>query len=96
MGKIGADDVCQAVWEVIREVQESGGHPLPQADPTLCPVTDIEGFDSLVSVEATVMLEQRLGIKLPNDTMFIKDGQPITIEQVIQRVLTATAYGGTR
>ena len=43
-----------------------GGQALAWVRP-LCPVRDMEGFDSLSGVEATVMLSESLGVDLPED-----------------------------
>jgi hypothetical protein len=89
MRKITQNDVKAAVEAVIREVQEAGGHPMPELGPGLCPVGGLDGFDSLVSVEATVLLEQRLGVELPNDTMFIENGTASSVQEIVRRVAAA-------
>jgi acyl carrier protein len=58
------DKIKKALQEVIKEVQAAGGHACPALDDTTKPIGDLEGFDSLLAVEATVLLEGKLGCKI--------------------------------
>lgn len=81
--------VTELLAEVIREVQLASGHTTPAIETTMCPIGGIEGFDSLMSVEASVMLESRLGFELPVETVFIsQDGsRALNVGQVVSWIL---------
>lgn len=86
MGKITATAVATAVREVLLEIQAMGPHPACKITPGLCPIGGIPGFDSLLGVEAMAMLEQRLAVKLPNECLFVGQGRPATVREVVERV----------
>ena len=64
------NEVMDKVAEVINQVQETGGRTISEVRPDTCPLIDVEGFDSLSSVEATVILSESLGVNLP-DSVFL-------------------------
>ena len=76
MGKnFSVEAVSEALVEVLREVQEMSGKEMPAVSAELCPIGDLDSFDSLSGVEATVMLEVQLGIPLVVETVFVsKEG----------------------
>lgn len=82
-GKIEA-----ALVAVIKQVQETSGRPAPDITESTTPIGDIDGFDSLLAVEATVMLEQALGCTLSDGTPFVsRDGKKaLTLVEIVDRV----------
>ncbi len=70
-------DIVTQVVQTIAHVQETSGRSSAGIGASTRPVRDVEGFDSLCGVEATVMLSESLGIDLPEDyNPFIsKDGK---------------------
>ena len=65
--------VAKVVQTVI-QVQEVSGRSSVGIGVQTRPVRDVDGFDSLSGVEATVMLSEALGVDLPDDyNPFISD-----------------------
>ena len=59
-------DVISKVVETVRVVQETSGRPCGNIGTSTCPIRDLEGFDSISGVEATVILSESLGCQLPD------------------------------
>ena len=70
-------EIVTKVVQTVAHVQETSGRPSAGIGVSTRPVRDVEGFDSLCGVEATVMLSESLGVDLPEDcNPFIsKDGK---------------------
>ena len=70
-------EVVTKVIQTVAQVQEASGRSSAGIGASTRPVRDVEGFDSLSGVEATVMLSESLGVALPEDyNPFIsKDGK---------------------
>jgi acyl carrier protein len=81
-------DLIQHVCEVLAEVQELGGYPAPTLTVESTPIGDLPGFDSLSSIEATVLLEQKLGRDLDSESVFIsEDGKhALNVNQIADRL----------
>jgi acyl carrier protein len=86
-------EVRTAVDEALAEVQALGGHEAPLIKDALAPIGQLEGFDSLLSIEATVMIEKKLGCNLDTESIFIsEDGaRSLTVDQVVKRVIRITS-----
>ena len=70
-------EIVTKVVQTVAQVQEMSGRSSAGLGASTSPVRDMEGFDSLSGVEATVMLSESLGVDLPEDyNPFIsKDGK---------------------
>ncbi len=69
-------EVMEKVIQAVTLVQELSGRGAGVIDSSTRPVGDIEGFDSLSGVEATVILSESLGHEIPDDNPFVsKDGR---------------------
>lgn len=78
-----------ALEKVLRDVQLASGRPCPDLTDDLKPVGDLEDFDSLLAVEATVLLEQALDCKLAEGTPFISETgrkRALTVLQIVDRI----------
>lgn len=64
------DKIQQTVLEVLKEVQTLSGRTWSGLPLTANPFNELDGFDSLCSVEATVMLEEKLGHGVLNAKAF--------------------------
>lgn len=90
-------EIQAIVLEVLREVQVLSGREWVGLDPDAEPVGQLDGFDSLCAVEATVMVEERLGCgDLDVDTVFISgDGKrALTVKEIAQNVSKLLAAKG--
>jgi hypothetical protein len=82
------DEIQTIVLEVLREVQTLSGREWAGLELSAKPLGSLDGFDSLSSVEATVMVEERLGCRdLGVDSIFISDDgeRALTVEEIAQR-----------
>lgn len=81
------DHISAVLSEVLREIQTISGHSCPPIVGGMKPLGgELEGFDSLLAVEATVAVEAKLGRSLKSDNLFVEDGQPLTINQTIAKI----------
>lgn len=80
--------VLDAVIAGVVEVQNLSGRSCPRLGLTSKPIGDVEGFDSLMALEATICIEEQLGWKLTNGNPFISvDGtQALNLADVAIRV----------
>ena len=60
-------EIVTKVVHAVAQVQEMSGRSNAGLGASTRPVQDMEGFDSLSGVEATVMLSESLGVDLPED-----------------------------
>jgi acyl carrier protein len=91
------DEIQSTVLEVLREVQTLSGRSWTGLDPTAKPIGGLDGFDSLSSVEATVMVEEKLRCRdLEVDSIFIsEDGtRALTVKEIAQRISKLLASDG--
>lgn len=91
------DEIRSIVLEVLREVQTLSGRPWTGVDPAAKPIGELDGFDSLTAIEATVMIEEKLGCPdLGVDSVFVsEDGKrPLTVEQIARHISKLLATGG--
>jgi formylmethanofuran dehydrogenase subunit E len=87
------EEVRAAVTQAIAEVQKLGGHACPDIEIGLRPIGQLEGFDSLISIEATVIVETKLGCDLGIESIFVSEdgGRSLSIDEVVERVMRVTA-----
>lgn len=80
-----------AVYEVLTDVQQLLGARNPPLTASSCPLGHIEGFDSLCAIEATVILEERLQISLPENAFVNPEGtKPLQVKDIILLCQSAT------
>jgi len=92
------DEIQSAVIEVLRDVQTLSGRSWIGLAPTDKPIGDLDGFDSLSAIEATVLVEGKLDCHdLEVDSIFIsEDGKrALTVKEIANRIssLLSTARG---
>jgi acyl carrier protein len=82
--------ITAALQGILTEVQEMSCRPTASLTGADKPIGQLDGFDSLSSIEATVMIEAKLGIDAKCDSLFIsEDGsKALTVEEVVQRIET--------
>jgi acyl carrier protein len=78
------DRIQQAVLTVLREVQEMTGRKWSSLPVDAKPIGALDGFDSLAGVEATVMIEEKLGCAIDGDSVFVsQDGKrALTLREI--------------
>jgi len=91
------EDVKVELIAVIQEIQRDSGFPERPIMGTTCPVTDVEGFESPLWLDAIGMLANRLGVKIPdgNNIFLSEDGmQRRTIDEAANVVCEIVQRGG--
>jgi hypothetical protein len=81
-------NVIATVREILAEVQEVSGRSVTPLDGTDKVIGQLDGFDSLSSIEATVMIEAKLQFDSKCDSLFIsEDGsKALTLDEVSARI----------
>ena len=78
------------LFETLKEVQELSGEEWKDLPPSAVPLEDLACFDSLTSVEATAIIEEKLGCnELDCKSIFISDdkaARALSIEEIIEKV----------
>src|SRR5438046_2617961 len=94
---LNRDYLAKQIVEVLTEIQECSGRPVPVIGEDTYPMQDLEGFDSLNSVEATCMLSERLGFEVdPKLLIPSRAGQIPCVREIVDRLcqITAKQRGG--
>ena len=84
-------EIVRTVVQTVAQVQEVSGRASGSIDASTRPLRDVEGFDSLSGLEATVMLSESLGVDLPdNYNPFIsKDGnRALSVREIADSLST--------
>ena len=86
------DVIVRQVIEAVVQVQQASGRSIEGIGPDTRPFKDVEGFDSLSGVEATVLLSEALGRDLP-DSVFVPEqgSRALSVNEVADRVLSCTS-----
>jgi acyl carrier protein len=93
------DEIQAVVLDVLRDIQKLSGRPWDGLDPQSTPIGELDGFDSLTAVEATVMIEEKLGANdLDVESLFVsEDGShALTVEEIGQRLSKLLATNGAK
>ena len=81
-------DIQSALLTVLKEVQTLSGRAWNDIKSGDKPIGTLAGFDSLCSIEATVLLEQSLGgVALGKNSLFVSESgdRALTVEEISQR-----------
>ena len=92
------EDVKIKLIEVLHEIQSDSGYETAPIVETTCPVTDLEGFDSPLWLDAIGMLAAKLNVEIPNgNNIFLsKDGKRrLTIDESAAVVCEIVQTGET-
>lgn len=78
----------------ITQVQEASGRKVQAMTSDTRPLGDLDGFDSLSSVEATLFLSETLGGDVP-DSVFLPEngGQPLSVNEIAKSVYNQVRLG---
>lgn len=79
-----AMSIMTIVLEVLRDVQEISGEDYVDIGLDDKPLGTLEGFDSLKGIEATVMVQERLGCEIKRDSLFVSENgcQATTLSEI--------------
>lgn len=89
------DEVRAVLTEVLVEIQDLGGEEVPEIDDETCPMKDLADFDSLSALEAVTELSERLSEELDPTLFWKKDGTPLKVEEIVDRICrTINVEGG--
>jgi len=78
-----------ALERVLRQVQAASGRSHPHITDRTKPIGDLEEFDSLMAVEASVLLEQELSVTLAEGIPFISATgrkRALTVADIVERI----------
>ena len=86
------DAIVRQVMDAVVEIQQASGRSIEGIGPDTRPFKDVEGFDSLSGVEATVLLSETLGRDLPDSVFAPEQGnRMLSINEIADRVLGCTS-----
>lgn len=82
------DEFRSVVLDVLQEVQTMSGREWSGLGADARPIGTLDGFDSLSAVEATVMVEEKLGCELEIDSVFVSDDgrRALTLVEISERL----------
>lgn len=83
-----------AIEKVLQQVQTASGRTCPKITDSTKPIGDLDGFDSLMAVEATILVEQELGVTLENNTTPFTSGgskRALTVAKIVDRIAAMIA-----
>lgn len=67
--------IRSVITAALREAQESSGKAYADLTDDDAPIGGLDGFDSLLGIEVTVMIEERLGCTTGRDSLFVTEDQ---------------------
>ena len=81
-------EIEKIIIETLAELQAGCGEPGQEITSATTPLGDLGFFDSLLAIETTLALEQKLKCKCPDDNAFVeKDNEELlTIAQIAARL----------
>jgi hypothetical protein len=81
-------NIQSIVLEVLQEVQTLSGRRWIGLGPSAKPIGQLDGFDSQNGLEATAMIEKKLGCKIAPDSIFVsEDGKRVlTVREATERI----------
>ena len=93
--EMAATSIETIVLNVLRDVQEISGEEYVDIGPGDKPLGTLGGFDSLKGIEATVMVQDRLGCEIERDSLFVsEDGQrAMTLGEICIYLAEVTGSG---
>jgi len=83
-------EVEKIIIGALQELQEGCGEPAKEISAKTLPLDDLGFFDSLLAIETTLVLEERLKCSCPEDSVFVdKDSaKPLSVAQITARLVT--------
>jgi acyl carrier protein len=82
-------EVERMIIETLQELQAGSGEPAEEITARTLPLDDLGFFDSLLAIETTLLLEERLKCNCPEDSVFADrdSAKPLSVAQIAARLL---------
>ena len=81
------DDIVRQVIQAVTQVQETSGRSVGEIGADTRPLRDLQDFDSLCGVEATVLLSGAVGHELPDSVFVPQEGSRLlTVKEIADSV----------
>jgi acyl carrier protein len=80
------------IIDTLRELQVGSGETPCEINQATAPLSQLGFFDSLLAIETTLALEERLGCSCRDDSIFIdkETAEPLTIAEIASRLAQAS------
>jgi len=93
---VSQEETGVVVLNALKECQHLSGREWSDLGMDAKPIGVLDGFDSLSGVEATVMIEQRLGCTFDVESLFVsEDGKrALTLREISERLRKLIASKG--
>ena len=87
-------NVVDLVIDAIRQVQGASGRAAEGIEPDTRPFNDVEGFDSLNGIEATLLLSETLGQELPDSVFVPSEGSRVlSVKEIAENACKYVSTG---
>jgi acyl carrier protein len=82
------DDIEKALIELLKEVQQNTGDIGCEVTPATVPLHDLGFFDSLLALETTVALEEKLHTSWDEDSVFTEKDttKALSVAEIARRL----------
>jgi hypothetical protein len=89
-------EVVAVLLDVLTTIQQNSGRNIAAISGDTCPIGDLDGFDSLNGVEATVELADRLGIVIASISIFVNESgtKALSVTEIAKRLTAEPACTG--
>lgn len=84
-------DSLSAIVRVLNIIQELSGREYVDITESMCPIGDLNHFDSLNGIEASVLLSSELGFDLPGVSVFVNEQgtKALTVNEIADAICEA-------
>lgn len=89
-------EIEQILIKTVSAIQEQSGRDFSPIDASTCPLDDLEDFDSLNGVEATVDVFGELQLELELNNIFCEGDQSLSIAQAAKRIVDMASQLGSK
>ena len=86
-------EIEKIIIETLRELQTGSGDTECEITRVVVPLSELGFFDSLLAIETTIVLEERLGCSCGDDSVFKNKAteEPLTIAEIASRLALKVA-----
>lgn len=84
-------EIEKIVIMVLKELQAGTGNMSVEITSQTIPLQDLDFFDSLLGIETTILLDEKLGIKWNEDSVFteVESTNQLSVAQIAVRLMQA-------